>query len=157
MAPATFFYEKNDAVEELATGTDGIFESRTRFLIFAASVGYARGNWVEDPDENGEVRWSYIDQNQRLSVITKALTYAHTKDPDAILDAEQQIETLVGYGAGGARIIQTEVVDQAGNNLDNLIDFLQEHREEDKAEESLGVLEQIEAEMSSVRSAEESE
>lgn len=157
MAPATFFYEKNDAVETLATGSNAVFESRTRFLVFAASVGFARDYWVEDPDENGEMRWSYISQNQRLSVITKALTYAHTKDAESILDAERQIETLVGYGAGGARILQTEVVEQPGNNLDNLIEFLREHRDKEQSHKRVGVLEEIEAEMSSIKSAEESE
>jgi hypothetical protein len=155
MPPATFFYERNEAVEELASGSEAIFESRTRFLVFAASVGYARGNWVEEPGQDGEMRWSYIGENQRLSVITKALTYAHTRDPESILDPKAQIETLVGYGAGGARIIQAEVVEQPGKNLDNLIEFLNEHRDDtDEAEERLGVLEQIEAEMSSLRPTE---
>lgn len=157
MAPATFFYEKNSAFEEVATGTDAIFESRTRFLIFAASVGYARDHWVNNPEENGEMRWNYISQNQRLSVITKALTYAHTQDPESILDEEQQIDTLVGFGAGGARIIKRDVLDEPGDNLDNLIDFLQAHRNVEEAKQRVGVLEEIEAEMSSIRSAEESE
>jgi hypothetical protein len=152
MAPATFFYERNEAVEELASGSDALFESRTRFLIFAVSVGFSRKNWVEDPGQEGEMRWSYIDQNQRLSVIAKALAYAHTKDPSAILDPQVQIDTLVGYGAGGARIIQAEVVEQPGSNLDNLIEFLNEHRGDKKdTEQRVGVLEEIQAEMSSLR------
>lgn len=157
MPPATFYYEKNEAVEELATGSDSIFESRTRFLVFAASVGFARDHWVSDPGEEGEIRWNYIGQDQRLSVITKALTYAHTGDPESILDAEAQIETLVGYGAGGTRIIQAEVVDEPGENLDNLIEFLRQHRDEEESEQRAGILEEIETEMSSLRSAEESE
>lgn len=157
MAPATFYYEKNEAVEKLATGSDAIFESRTRFLIFAASVGFARNHWIDKPDDNGEIRWNYIDQNQRLSVITKALTYAHTKDPESILDAQAQIDTLVGYGAGGARIVQTEVVEQPGDNLDNLIDFLREHRNKEETEQRVGVLEEIEAEMSSLAPSEDAE
>lgn len=157
MAPATFYYEKNETVEELATGSDAIFESRTRFLIFAASVGFSRNHWIDDPDDNGEMRWNYIDQNQRLSVITKALTYAHTKDPESILDARAQIDTLVGYGAGGARIVQTEVVEQPGDNLDNLIDFLREHRNEEETEQRVGVLEEIEAEMSSLAPSEDAD
>jgi hypothetical protein len=157
MAPATFYYEKHDPVEVLASGKGSLFESRTRFLIFAANVGFARTHWVENPDDNGEMRWNYISQNQRLSVVTKALTYAHTSDPESILDAEQQIDTLVGYGAGGARIIETEVVEQAGDNLDNLIEFIRAQRDQERAEQRVGVLEQIEAEMSSVRASEESE
>lgn len=157
MAPATFFYEKNSAFEELATGSDAIFESRTRFLVFAASVGFARDHWVSNPDDNGEMRWNYISQNQRLSVIVKALTYARTEEPESILDEERQIETLVGFGAGGARIVKREVVDEPGANLDNLIEFLQDHRDAEQAKKSVGVLEEIESEMSTLRQAEESE
>ena len=53
MPPATFHYETNEAVEELATGSSAIFESRTRFLIFAASVGFARNHWVDNPGDEG--------------------------------------------------------------------------------------------------------
>ena len=152
MAPATFYYEQNEAVEELGAGKDAIFESRTRFLIFAASVGYSRDHWVENHDENGEMRWNYIGQNQRLSVITGALAYAHTKNSDAIFDPEIQIDVLTSYGAGGARILKREVVDEPGNNLDNLISFLEDNRDEEDSEGRIGVLEQIEQEVSSLRS-----
>lgn len=154
MPPATFFYERNDAVEELSTGPESVFESRTRFLIFAASVGYARNRYVENPGDDGEMRWSYIGQNQRLSVITAALTYAHTEDDDAIFNAEKQIEVLTSYAAGGARIIQKEVVDEPGDNLDNLINFLQRYRDEDGPKDRIGILEEIENEVSSLRPSE---
>jgi hypothetical protein len=154
MPPATFYYEGSDVVDELATGQDAIFESGTRYLIFAASVGFARDRWVSDPAEENEVRWSYIDQNQRLSVITAALTYTHTDDPESILDADRQIEVLQGYAAGGSRILHSAVVDEPGDNLDNLISFLQDHRDSDESSERVGVLEEIEADVSSIRSTE---
>lgn len=150
--PATFYYEKNDAFTELAEGSDSIFESNTRLLLFAASVGYARNRRVADPKENGEIRWSYINQNQRLSVITAALAYADHDDPDVILDPEAQIETLTCYGAGGAQILEEEVVEEPGSNLDNLIAFLKSHRDEEQLTEQVGVLEEIENEISSLRS-----
>jgi len=154
MPPTTFYYERNEAVEELASGPDAIFESRTRFLTFAASVGYRRDHWVENPDDNGEMRWNYIGQNQQLSVIAAALAYAHTEDEDAIFDPETQIEVLTGYAAGGARIIKRDVVDEPGDNLDNLVAFLQEHRDTAESEARAGVLEQIENEVSSFRGSE---
>jgi hypothetical protein len=151
MAPATFFYEKNEAFEQLAAGKDAIFESRTRFLVFAASVGHARDRRVPDPDDNGEMRWSYISDNNRLSVIVAALTYADKDDAEVILNPEAQIDTLISYGAGGARIIQEEVVDEPGQNLDNLVSFLQEHRDVEALEQQVGILEEIEKEVSSLR------
>lgn len=154
MPPATFNYERNEAVEELAAGKDTVFESRTRFLVFAASVGHARDSWVEGHGTDGEMRWNYVGQNPRLSVIVSALAYAHTEDDDAIFDPELQIDVLTSYGAGGARILQREVVDQPGSNLDNLVSFLRTHREEEELEDRVGVLEQIEKEVSSLRPSE---
>lgn len=153
MSPATFYYEKNEAFEELAAGKDAIFESRTRFLVFAASVGHARGRRISSPEDNGEMRWTYISDNNRLSVITAALTYADKEEDGVILDPETQIDTLTAYGAGGARIIQEEVVEEPGQNLDSLISFLQEHRDVEALEEQVGILEEIEEEVSSLRSS----
>lgn len=155
MPPATFYYEQNEAVEELAAGSNAIFESRTRMLIFAASVGFSRDHWVENHSEDGEMRWNYISQNQRLSVISAALAYAHTENEEAIVDPDIQINTLTSYGAGGARILKREVIDEPGHNLDNLITFLQDHRNSEDSSQRAGVLEQIENEVSSLRSAED--
>lgn len=154
MPQATFYYEKNEAFEELAAGSTAIFESRTRFLIFAASVGLSRDHWVENHDENGEMRWNYIAQNQRLSVITAAIAYAHTEDEESILDPDLQIDVLTSYGAGGARIIKREVVDKPGENLDNLITFLQDQQNAEQSQQRIGILEQIENEVSSFSSSE---
>lgn len=153
MPPATFFYEANEAVETLGAGSDAPFESRTRFLVFAASVGCAKDAWIDDHDENGEMRWSYIADSQRLAVIAGALAYAHTGDPEAIMDAETQIEVLTSYGAGGARILQDEVVEASGDNLDNLVQFIKDHQRIDDPPR-IGILEQIEKEVSSLRPSE---
>lgn len=154
MPPATFYYEQNEVFEELSSGEDAIFESNTRLLVFAASVGFARDHWVENYEESGEARWNYIGQDQRLSVISGALAYAHTENEEAIVDPDIQIDVLTSYGAGGARILKREVVDEPGDNLDNLISLLEEHRDTDDASGRAGVLEQIENEVSSLRQSE---
>jgi dnd system-associated protein 4 len=147
-----FYYENNEAFEELADGESPIFESRMRFLIFAASVGYSRDRTVDDPDKDNAMRWSYINGDQKLSVITKALAYAVTEDPEVILDPDRQMNVLREYGAGGAQIINREVVDEPGDNLDNLVDFLQQHRDTEEMKDRIGVLEEIEREISGLRS-----
>jgi dnd system-associated protein 4 len=154
MSPATFYYEQNEIFEELASGDDSIFDSRIPLILFAASVGFKRDHWVENHDTNGEMRWNYIGQNQRFSVIAAALAYARTEDSDALFDPEIQIDVLTSFAAGGARIIEREVLDEPGDNLDNLVDFLQDHREAEDTDNRVGVLEQIEKEVSSLRSSE---
>lgn len=156
MPPATFYYERNEAVEELAAGDDAVFESRIPFVVFAAGVGYTRDHYVKNHETDGEMRWNYISQEQRLSVIVAALSYAHTEKEEAIVDPEIQIEVLTSYAAGGARILKREVVDEPGTNLDNLVAFLQDHRDETESKERLGVLEQIEKEVSSFSSPDSS-
>lgn len=151
-APATFFYEQTEAFNDLIQGDGAVFESRTRLLVFAASLGYRRNRRIGDHDENGEMRWNYIAQNQRLSVIVSSLAYADTRDPSVILDPHRQIETLTAYGAGGSRILEDEVVNEPGSNLDNLIEFMQDDRDEERLEQQVGVLEDIEQEISSIRS-----
>ena len=153
--PATFYYEKNDVYPKLAEGSDAPFESNTRLLIFAASVGYSRGRYVDDPAENGEIRWNYISQNQKLSVIVAALACADHNDAEVILKPEEQIETLRRYGAGGARVIKEQIVDEPGSNLDNLIAFIKNTQDEDKLTKQVGILEDIEEEISSLRAAQD--
>lgn len=154
MSPKVFKYEKNEAFVELSEDSDAVFESSARLLVFAASIGYTRGLRVDKPKKNAEMRWNYIVQNNHLSVIVSSIAYADTSDPDVILDSESQIESLVAYGAGGARIIKDEVIDKPGKNLDNLTEFIQRHRDVDKLEEQVGILERIESEISSIRSSE---
>jgi len=146
----TFYYEKNEAFSELSEGSDSVFESNARLLVFAASLGYSRNRRSETHEENGEIRWNYIGQNQQLRVITASLAYADHGDPDVILDESLQIETLQTYGAAGARILKKEVLDEPGDDLDNLIAILQQHRDQDQMEEQVGILEDIEKEISSL-------
>jgi len=85
-----------------------------------------------------------------LSVITAALAYAHTEDEDAIFESDVQINVLTSYASGGARILKREVVDEPGDNLDNLVTFLEDHRDTEDTSGRAGVLEQIEKEVSSL-------
>lgn len=147
----TFKYENNEAFEELADGDSPIFDSRVRFLVFAASVGYAKDRSIEDPGKDNFIRWNYISQDSQLSVITASLAYAVTNEPEVILDPHDQFDVLHRYGAGGSRLIKQEVVDAPGDNLDNLIDFIQNYRNEDEMKERVGVLEEIEREISSLK------
>lgn len=147
----TFKYENNEAFEELADGDSPIFDSRVGFLVFAASVGYAKDRSIEDPGKDNFIRWNYISQDSQLSVITASLAYAVTNEPEVILDPHDQFDVLHRYGAGGSRLIKQEVVDAPGDNLDNLIDFIQNYRNEDEMKERVGVLEEIEREISSLK------
>jgi hypothetical protein len=88
-------------------------------------------------------------------VIVAALAYADHNDAKVILKPEKQIETLRRYGAGGARVIKEEILDEPGSNLDNLITFVKNTQDEDRLSKQVGVLEDIEEEISSLQTAQD--
>lgn len=150
MPPATFKYEQNSAYNELVGGGSAIFESNVRLFVFAACLGHARNRRVPDHDEDGEIRWAYIGDNQRLFAIAASLGYAATNNPEAIINPETQIHVLTQYAAGGSRLLVEDVTEAPGDNLDNLISFLQQNRNEQKLTEQVGILEEIEQEVNSL-------
>lgn len=150
MPPATFDYEQNEAYDELVAGGSGIFESNVRLFIFSACLGHSKTRRIPDHDEDGEIRWAYIGENQRLFAVGASLAYAATQDPEAIITPETQIEVLTQYAAGGSRLLVDEVTSVPGDNLDNLISFLQQNRNEQELTKQVGILEEIEQEVNSI-------
>jgi hypothetical protein len=153
--PAQFWYEKNEAFDVLSDPDSSIIGSNTRMLVLAACVGYAHDRRVEDPGDNGPIRWNYIDQNSRMSVVVSALAYADHEAPEAILEPDLKIETLQCYGAGGARLMIEEIIEEPGSNLENLIEFVQETRDDDDMTDRVGILETIEADISTLPMAQD--
>lgn len=147
--PTAFNYEKNNVHDTLVTDQK-IFDSHYRLLVFCAVLGYNRKRRVHDFNTNGEMRWEYINQNPILSVMSAALAYAATDDPNAIMDPEIQIETLVQHGAGGSRLLNDRVITEPGNDLDLLVELLQEEKDQDEFSDRVDVISQIEREVSSL-------
>jgi hypothetical protein len=149
-----FKYEANPIFDELTQGEDAPF-NKFRLLIFAACVGFAHHRFVESPGKDLETRWMFIQRDNRLRAILMALTYADQGEPEVILDEDLQVQTLQGYGAGGSQIIEGEVLDQPGSNLDNLISFIRENRDEEELTEQVGILEDIEQDISGLSTAQD--
>lgn len=156
----TFNYESNATYERLV-GSDSPFDARYELLVFAAAVGFSRGTAapdapVDNPDGSDdkrqpkEIRWKYVDDNARLSVVSASLAYAESQDPESIISVNDQVDTLVKYGAAGSRILYQEVIAASGDDLDNLVDFIQTERDDDQIEEQTGVLEGLEDDISAL-------
>lgn len=148
-APATFKFQKDEAFEALVN-SEPIFESDARFLVFCACLGYNRKRRTHDYEKNGEMRWSYINQDSILAVMTASLAYAATDDPEAMMDPETQIEVLAQCSAGGSQLIKNRVLDEPGENLDLLVELLQEERNRGEFSERVDILSEIEDEVSSI-------
>lgn len=148
-APRNFHYEQNEAFEQLVV-EDRIFESHLRLLIFCACLGYNRSRRVHNYNKTGETRWSFINEDPILRVMTASLAYAATDNSEILMNQKKQVEILVQYGAGGSRLLMKRVINEPGDNLDLLIEFLQEERNSDKFSERVDIISEIEKEVSSL-------
>ena len=144
-------YRKTE-VYDVLVDQDQIFDSYTQLLIFAAAVGYAHGRFEEDVEEDAQTKWYYIKGDNRLEVAIASIAYSHSRDPDVLTDLVRQFDILVGYGAGGAEVLHEEVVEQPGENLDLLIQLIEDQHDTDEMQRQLGILEEIDAELTTFSS-----
>ena len=117
--------------------------------MLAASVGYNRGQWDDNPGKDDEIPWRILRNNPENLVVASSIAYAHTEDYEALVDEEKQVEVLQKYASGGIDIIRSQVVEQPGDPLDNMIEFLRRNRDVESEEERISVLEEIEREFQS--------
>jgi dnd system-associated protein 4 len=149
MSP-TVRYEKNELYEEFAEGDDAPF-ALYQLLMLSASVGFKENERVTSPDLHDKpIKWELFAGKKRVTAVIAALAYADTQDEDVLLDVDAQIESLQAYAAGGARLLAEEVLEQDGNNLENLIGYIKDNRQQKKMTEQVGILEDIENDIGSI-------
>jgi dnd system-associated protein 4 len=139
-------YEKTEAYEILVDGENAIFDTYKDLFLLAASVGFNRGEMDDKPGTDDEIQWRILRNNPENLVVASSIAYAHTEDYEALVDEEKQVEVLQKYASGGIDIIRSQVVEQPGDPLDNMIEFLRQNRDVESEEERISVLEEIEHE-----------
>lgn len=142
-------YEKTETYEILVDGENAIFDTYKDLFLLAASVGYNRGTLDDNPKTSDEIPWRILRNNPQNLVIARAIAYAHTEDYETLTDEEKQVEILQKYAAEGIKIIRSQVVEQPGDPLDNMIEVLRRNRDQESEEERISVLEEIEQEFQS--------
>lgn len=142
-------YEKTETYEILVDGENAIFDTYKDLFLLAASVGYNRGTLDDNPKTSDEIPWRILRNNPQNLVIARAIAYAHTEDYETLTDEEKQVEVLQKYAAEGIKIIRSQVVEQPGDPLDNMIEVLRRNRDQESEEERISVLEEIEQEFQS--------
>lgn len=139
-------YEKTETYEILVDGDNAIFDTYKDLFLLAASVGYNRGQWDEDPGTDDEIPWRILRNDPKNLVVAKSIAYAHTEEYEALVDEDLQVELLQKYASAGIDVIRSQVVEQPGDPLDNMIEFLRRNRDMESEEERISVLEEIEEE-----------
>jgi dnd system-associated protein 4 len=139
-------YEKTETYEILVDGDNSIFDTYKDLFLLAASVGYNRGQFDDDPGKSDEIPWRILRNNPQNLVVAMSIAYAHTEDYEALVDEDVQVDILQKYASAGIDIIRSQVVDQPGDPLDNMIEFLRRNRDIESEKERISVLEEIERE-----------
>ena len=139
-------YDKTETYEILVDGENAIFDTYKDLFLLAASVGYNRGKWDDNPETSDEIPWRILRNNPQNLIVANSIAYAHTEDYEALVDEEKQVEILQKYASEGIEIIRSQVVEQPGDPLDNMIEFLRRNRDTETEAERISVLEEIEQE-----------
>jgi dnd system-associated protein 4 len=139
-------YEKTETYEILVDGDNSIFDTYKDLFLLAASVGYHRSQFDDNPGKSDEIPWRILRNNPQNLVVAMSIAYAHTEDYEALVDEDMQVDILQKYASGGIDIIRSQVVEQPGDPLDNMIEFLRRNRDVESEEERISVLEEIERE-----------
>ena len=139
-------YEKTETYEILVDGDNSIFDTYKDLFLLAASVGYNRSQLDDNPGKSDEIPWRILRNNPQNLVVAMSIAYAHTEDYEALVNEDMQVDILQKYASGGIDIIRSQVVEQPGDPLDNMIEFLRRSRDVESEEERISVLEEIERE-----------
>lgn len=149
MGSKVVYYTKTEMYKRLKDEEE-IFDTYKDVLLFLASVGYSKDNKGDLPSGGNEIAWEYIARDPTQHIFVKCMAYADTEDKEALSDTDRQIDILLKYADGGEDIIKEEVLDNRGDVLENLVEYLKENRKESVYGEDSGILRKIREEVESV-------
>lgn len=136
-------YEKTEVYETMVDDYE-IFDSYVDFFVFAASLGFARDEYVPDGDEgDNEILGMHLNRKDLYQVVAASIAYQHTEDPEMLVSPRKQLPILARYAAGGAQIAAEEFGDVTGDPTDAVVSFLRDAHNEDQQDEEEEILAQI--------------
>lgn len=124
-------YYKTDLYDRLVD-EHGTFENYYDLLVFLAVVGYhenkiRRNNFKGSSSDGtkGEAGLRNVHSKELYRTVMACLAFHHTSDPEALVDADMQMETLAKYSAGGLEVIEQEISDVAGDPTDAILSYIE--------------------------------
>ncbi|MBL7074950.1 DNA phosphorothioation-associated protein 4 [candidate division KSB1 bacterium] len=149
--PRRIYYEKKTEIYDLLMESEEqIFSTRKDILLLAASIGYNKGKEkiLSTATGEGEIHWEVFERNATDVAIINAIALSKTNDLNVLLDTEESFDTkitiLEKYANGGIQILKEKLLDQPGEPIDNLINYIFNQVKEKKEE---GILEKIDHEI----------
>jgi len=121
MARDRIRYDRNVAYQRLVDEEE-VFNSYVDFFMFCAALGYSREEKVSNAYHGAEheLLWSHVEGTELFEIVSKAIAYQETGDPDVLDDRETQMEFLAEYAAAGAKIAAREF-ETTGDDLEGLV------------------------------------
>jgi len=123
-------YRKTELYETVVDEHE-VFENYYDFLVFLAVVGYFENNPKRSGHRGsgtkgtkGEIGLQNVQSNDLYQTIMACLAFQDTGDPDALVDASQQMKILSQYSAGGLEIAEREFGDVAGDPTDAILNYI---------------------------------
>ena len=137
-------YKKSELYDRVVDEYD-IFQNSYDFMVFLAVMGYQEGKVVregyegDDPDGiKGQIGVENFFANDLYRVIASSIAFQDTEDPSALVNSELQAEKLAQYAAGGLEIAEQEFGSTAGDPTNVIVEYIQDHDEEDSYQGTLG-------------------
>lgn len=137
-------YKKSELYDRVVE-EHGIFQHSYDFMVFLAVMGYQENNVVrqgyEGDDSNGtkgQIGAENFFANDLYRVVAASIAFEDTEEPAALVDAELQAEKLAQYAAGGLEVAERKFGQTAGDPTDAIIEYIQNHDEEDSYQGTLG-------------------
>jgi hypothetical protein len=130
-----------------------VFDSLVDFFVFAASVGYAisdrptvnaygREEYQGTTDEGtrGEMLWMHFTGKGTYRTVAASIAYQHTRDSNALVDPETQLEVLARYARAGVDRLDEEFGTAASPPRDGLVSLVDKFHEVDGGHDSDDIL-----------------
>jgi dnd system-associated protein 4 len=137
-------YKKSELYDRVVDEYD-IFQNSYDFMVFLAVMGYQEGKVVREgykgddsAGTKGQIGVENFFANDLYRVIASSIAFQDTEDPSALVNSELQAEKLAQYAAGGLEIAEQEFGSTAGDPTNVIVEYIQDHDDEDTYEGTLG-------------------
>jgi len=122
----------NDKFKYLSEGENAIFNTMKDAFMLSASIGFEMDEMGEWNKSYGQIPWSVFEEKDKD--IINIIALAHTEDINIVSEQnfDSKIEIIEEFAVAGFRILYNEIIEKPGEPSENLEDFIEVSRGEDK-------------------------
>lgn len=119
--------DKEAIIDLLRDKNSGAFDEIRDVLVFAAALGYARGQRVPFDKAGESIRWETATNRRGTEMLVGLLAIASTEDKEVVRDQRfsEQILAFEEYANGGLAIIGALLNKTTRSTRDEILDLVQ--------------------------------